>query len=438
MKRLAWWTVVAAMSGLSLGVLGCAASPDASDSAFDGDGAGGGSTGSSGACTPGKQDACACPGGVMGVQACLPDGSGYDACDCGGGGTGGSAPTVGCGDGVCSMDESCHTCDGDCGTCAPCTEAPSCKEADIPPPSMPHAGGLDVAMQYLSKPEILARLEKRIAEAGPGVRTLAAALAAPRRGESPLATHLRKVLKASPKGEAALRAGLAKAGMSAPAAFALKNPETAPLPHVMTDEFPDGGTVECGAPLLRVRVAQVHVIEEDDDFANDIVYCSIVSEAKTGSEVRVTPETPNLDEGDSFSYSIDSGIIWGQNGPRKAGGNLMITYDCFEADSNDGYQNLIDSIANASSQIGGVLNDLGMQGWIFTVAGAVLPVVSDALALDGDDHLFNANQIIPADQQLALTNGGYWTVRKNGTHLNSDWDWELRVEAWGCAEYGQD
>ncbi|HWB76704.1 MAG TPA: hypothetical protein VG755_17180 [Nannocystaceae bacterium] len=33
-------------------------------------------------CVPGQQVACACPGGADGAQACLPDGSGYAACEC--------------------------------------------------------------------------------------------------------------------------------------------------------------------------------------------------------------------------------------------------------------------------------------------------------------------------------------------------------------------
>ncbi|AUX25164.1 uncharacterized protein SOCEGT47_057080 [Sorangium cellulosum] len=49
------------------------------------------STGGSGACKPGRQIACDCPGGAPnGIQTCLPDGSGYGPCDgCGGQGGGG-------------------------------------------------------------------------------------------------------------------------------------------------------------------------------------------------------------------------------------------------------------------------------------------------------------------------------------------------------------
>lgn len=43
---------------------------------------GSGTGGSDDACTPGQQVECACPGGAPGAQACLSDGSGYEACQC--------------------------------------------------------------------------------------------------------------------------------------------------------------------------------------------------------------------------------------------------------------------------------------------------------------------------------------------------------------------
>src|SRR5262245_34418633 len=42
-----------------------------------------GACGSSDACVPGDQKACACPGGTSGVQACAADGASYEACVCG-------------------------------------------------------------------------------------------------------------------------------------------------------------------------------------------------------------------------------------------------------------------------------------------------------------------------------------------------------------------
>lgn len=42
------------------------------------------------ACVPGAQVACACSGGVQGVQTCVPSGTGLDACSCGAAGSAGS------------------------------------------------------------------------------------------------------------------------------------------------------------------------------------------------------------------------------------------------------------------------------------------------------------------------------------------------------------
>ena len=37
---------------------------------------------------------------------------------------------------------------------------------------------------------------------------------------------------------------------------------------------------------------------------------------------------------------------------------------------------------------------------------------------------------------LPLTFGAWWSVRRDGTNGFSDWDWELRMEIWGCHDYG--
>ena len=54
-------------------------------------------------CTAGKVEACPCPGGAQGSQACKSDGSGFDACSCpssgGASGAGGSSPGGGAGAG---------------------------------------------------------------------------------------------------------------------------------------------------------------------------------------------------------------------------------------------------------------------------------------------------------------------------------------------------
>jgi hypothetical protein len=386
---------------------------------------------------PGRVEECPCVGGTTGVQACLDDGSGFGACECpvqtGATSGGGGEDQLRCGNGVCLDEgENCHTCSLDCGECDPCTLAPSCANAQIPPVAMDHAN-LDVAFEYVPASAVRARLEHAIASGDLGVRVIAAALSDETPSENPVVTIVRKALAEHPTAAAAARRGLERAGLHQPKLYSADLPPLLPTYSTMGGEFP-GGTMECGSPLLRLRVAQITVHEEDDDWDNDIVYCSISSEAMNGSEIRVTPQTPPLDEGESFAFSIEAGVMWGQLGPTTPGGNMLITYDCFESDSDTGYQDLISAIGGAAGQIGGAIG--GEYGWVFTTVGAVAGVISSAMSLDGDDHLFNATQTIPLEMQLDLTNGRYWSVRRSGTHFLSDWDWELRVEAWGCAEYG--
>lgn len=427
LASLASFTLLAAMA------IGCAAAESPTGGGSEG-GSGEGGDGVEPNCVPGQQIECSCAGGLDGVQSCNGQGTGYGICNCGhqggsdegGGGIGGADS---CGDALCDEEENCHTCESDCGVCEPCTIAPSCDNAQIPPATLTHVPAFDNVMVPMSKEQILSRLQDRIAKGGIGVRLVAAALQAPRANEPAIAGALRATFADHPQLAARVLRSMEQAGMVRGSSIDLGDLDT---PTPFGGEFP-GGTVECGAPLLRVRAARIDVHEEDDDFANDIVYCALTSEAASASEIRVTPQTPNLDEGDSFTFPIEAGVFWGQQAPESPGGNLLLTYDCFEADSSDGYQSLIEGIGSAAEQIGGVA---GSYGWIFTIVGAVAPVLSDAMALDGDDHLFNAQQTIGLDAQMDLTNGRFWSIRRSGTHLNSDWDWELRIEAWGCAEYG--
>ena len=430
---------------LAAAIPACAAGDESGYEQVGGDGGSG--AGGEQACVPNHQTQCACPGGGQGIQICNLDGSGFGACDCSGVGAGGSTSsgTGGggsdpCGDGLCAPGEDCHSCTQDCGVCEPCDIAPSCDNSMIPPADVPHLTDFDVpAMVQLSTAQIEQRLIDAISQGGSAMRVLAASLSDPTPGEHRLVTKLREIFAAHPEAAAAVRRQLDRKVDVAGAVdlshygnmFPVLEQDVPMTP--MDVEYP-GGTMECGAPMLRMTIASITVHEEDDDFANDIVYCIAQSETANGGEIRVTPQTSNLDQGESYQFAIESGVFWGQLGPATPGGNIQITYDCIEADTNDGYQNLIDAIGGAADGIGDVIP--GDSGWIFETVADIAPIVSGGLALDGDDHLFNAQQIIPLDRQLELTNGAYWTVRRNGTHILSDWDWEIFIKAWGCAEYG--
>lgn len=386
-------------------------------------------------CIPGQQLNCFCDDGLAGIRQCLEDGQGYTECDCE---FARQQRVDRCTNGSCeeAYGENCNTCPEDCGLCADCDIAPSCEHAQVPPADVPHAAEFDVPKMDWVPPEQIAQdLAQRIAQRGEGMRVLAAALDSRHLpGEHQLVSRLRQVFAQHPEVTARLRQQLQRSGMTSVAAFRDAYPViqlSSPM-QPTSNEFPL--PMDCGKPMLRVAVSSITVHEEDDDMTNDIVYCVVQSEAAGGAEVRVTPKTPNLDEGDSFIYSIDEGVFWGQLEPMYAGGDIIATYDCIEADTDDGYVNLLAAIGEASMQVGGVIP--GQSGWIFVVVGIVASIVAGALALDGDDHLFHAQQAILEEHHMAMTNGVYWTVRREGTHNLSDWDWELFVKAWGCAEYG--
>jgi hypothetical protein len=394
------------------------------------------------ACVPGTQIECPCGGGVQGVQACLPDGSGYDSCECTADGSGdgsGDSSSSGepdpCGNGTCDADEDCNSCEQDCGVCEPCTLAPSCEGAEIPPMIETHADFLDDPMMaYVPPHEIVAMLQTHVEQATPAARLLAAALAEPTKGEPSIVASLRSALAAHPTATAAVRRQFAAVGLAAPASYRAAHPLSAAREAVAATELVAPTrpfTAPCDDPRLRVRVARLDVHEEDDDFANDEVYCAITAEASEAAEIKITPITPALDEGDSQVYSVDGGTVWGQSGLAAPKGNLLLTYYCIESDTSNGYADLVMAVGDAAMAANGV--DIpGVDGWVFPTVGVVANLLAGALSLDGDDQLFNASQVVPEDQHVSLTQGAWWSVRRNGTHINSDWDWELRMEIWGC------
>lgn len=338
-----------------------------------------------------------------------------------------------CGDGMCSADEGCVACSEDCGACESCDAAPICPGDPVPPQNLAHMPSLDIeGMDLLEPDEIRARLTTAVDQGDDSIRLLAAALAAPEAGEDAVADAVRGQLDARPELRAALLRSLVSAGMGDPVEYRDAHPRLH-RPELRLSPPSEGAPrAACSNPHMRVRVARLDVIEEDDDFANDIVYCIFTTEAKNGAEVRVTEPTTALDEGDHATYTLSAGVIWGQEDELRApGGNLLITYDCFEQDTESGFADLLDALGGIAKDFGGLA---GTNGWIFDGAGGLAQAVAMALALDGDDHLLTAQNGIDAGSQIEAANGVYWIVDRSGVNLNSDWHWQLRMEAWGCAE----
>ncbi|MBW2529372.1 MAG: hypothetical protein JRI23_34665, partial [Deltaproteobacteria bacterium] len=249
-------------------------------------------------CIPNEQVPCACPAGAEGVQSCLPDGSGYDVCNCDGtGGAGGGGP---CGDNFCDQgDENCHTCPTDCGTCGPCDIAPKCPDqgAMIPPADSDHFTELDVTGMTMRTPEeIHQRLAEEVARGTDAVRVIAAAFAEEQPGEHPFVTELRQIFADHPEQAEAVRFELHRAGLDSPADYRAAFPVPQQHPdwsdlEPRSDEFP-GGTLECGRPFLRLAVTRITVHDDQDGLLGgneDEIYCIIQAEAQNGIELRITP-----------------------------------------------------------------------------------------------------------------------------------------------------
>jgi len=394
-----------------------------------------GESGSEGepACVPGQQISCDCIDGWVGVQTCLPDGSGYDEC----GECFDPDPAL-CGDSVCDLREDCSSCPEDCGICLDCDEAPSCENAAIPGLIDVHLEALDVPVQGgdAQPPEILAKLAGQVAEGGVGVRLIAAALdRSAGAHEHPLVPALREVFEQHPNEAAIVKRQLLRAGIGSIASYRARFPE----PPASSSEFnftppPAAAPEDCEPAKLRVRLAKIIVHDEADLVFKDTIYCAIISEATAAAEIRVTPTTFALDSQEEYVYALAEGTVWGQLGePVAPQGNLLLTYNCLEADNTSGFQDFLQAIADASEGLGTIP---GVNGWVFPVIGLAADVIAAALALDSDNHLFNASQVVPAELQLGMTTGVWWSVERDGVNALENWDWELRMEAWGCTDDG--
>lgn len=425
-----------------LGVLGviaaCSSPPDVA--AFNG------ADSDSGAeCKHGDHEACTCDDGKTSSKTCSSAGR-FLECAC--------EPTKSaCGDGKCDADETCKDCPSDCGSCPVCVEARSCKTGAAAPGQLTAKSTLDVKLEAMPKERILAGLVAAAERGEPALMAISAALASEPAG-TPAVAKLRAALSASPKVSATLRRQLARPELSGALSRARLSPvrrrivSTPPLLGTMAGDAgaaPDGGFdsgtdggvhVACDAPRLRVRLAKVTVGNPDDDVAKDIIYCFLTSQSPAtteGVQGNHTKPTENLGSGQSHAYSGNEAVFWGVKEPKDAAGDLTLTYECWEQDDPSQYTALVQKSAEILADEYAYQEGNGWTSSAVDIAARYLPAL---LSLDGDDHLFSATQTIPRSEQLGLANGASWNVRKKGSHLWSDWDWTLRVEAWGCVDNG--
>jgi len=395
-------------------------------------------------CKRGDREPCTCADTKASTRTCSSAGR-FLECAC--------EPTKAvCGDGKCDPEETCKSCSQDCGACPVCAEARSCKGGAEAPGLTTANPGLDVKLEAMPRERILAGLVAAAERREPGLLAISAALGA-EPASSPAIAKLRAAMSEHPTIAATLRRQLARpelAGAFArarlvPLVSASRVGSTPAPPQTMAGDagalpdagFVDGGAhVACDAARLRVRLAKVTVTKTDDDVAKDIVYCFLTSESSAASEGvqgNHTKPTNNLSAGQSYSFSGNEALFWGVKEPKDPAGDLTLHYDCWEQDNPAQYAALVQK---AGELLAKEYEYQEGSGWTSSAIGLAARYLPALLALDGDDHLFSATQTIPRSAQLGLANGAAWTVRKKGTHLFSDWDWTLKVEAWGCVDNG--
>jgi hypothetical protein len=197
---------------------------------------------------------------------------------------------------------------------------------------------------------------------------------------------------------------------------------------------PPKGT--CLDPQLRIRLAKLKVNK-----AGGEAYCIIEANDGVTSEAAVTMKTSALKDGDEFPFPVGQGTLWGQGMPECTSNNLTLTYYCFKVVDNSAWTAALKALGDTAATVGGSPAGGSPYGWAFGVGGAAANAAAAAIAAaQKDDNRIRVQQTIPVDGLLDLTNGRTWNIRskvRDGCGLfgcDRDFDWELTVEAWGCAD----
>lgn len=206
----------------------------------------------------------------------------------------------------------------------------------------------------------------------------------------------------------------------------------------------DGGTTAppvtekgtCLDAQLRIRIEKLKVHKGGGEG-----YCIIEANDGVTSEAAVTMKTSDLKDGDDFPFPVGQGTLWGQAQPECTSNNVTLTYYCFKVVDNGAWTAALKAMGDTAAQIGGSPAGGGPYGWAFGLGGAAANAAAAAIqAAQKDENRIKVQQTIPVDQLLDLTNGRTWSIRtrvKDGCGLfgcSRDYDWELTVQAWGCAD----
>lgn len=307
---------------------------------------------------------------------------------------------------------------------APVCDVPSCDEqlfflrTEAPP-------GSPVPMRRVTAAEAAADVRAAFAEGRPGAQLLAAlagrVAGRPVTGDARWRAHAAQV-ELAPASAAWLVQALDTVAPGWEAIAPAGDGSEPPLAsHTRALE-----TVGCGAMRLQLTLDSVEVVKRDDDFAGDRIYCVMRAEDDAVLELTETEISPNLHPGDRHWF--EDPVFYGRDAPRDPGRQLRITYDCFEHDSPEDYENIrraIDIARSAGKALG--------AGVIIALAEAAAILTRLAAAFDGDDHLVTHEEVFGRQALWALMLEPPRTLGAEGRNKWSDWAWRLQVTADGCA-----
>jgi hypothetical protein len=203
-----------------------------------------------------------------------------------------------------------------------------------------------------------------------------------------------------------------------------------PLESLVPSEPPAG----CDPTKLRVRLASITVHDGQDAPETDEIYCVTSADAPAGAEIRLLPLTAGLSDGDSFAWPLEAGVLWGQTaGPAAAGGSLEIVIDCLEQDDPTGLTDFASRLGDEAVLAGGAA---GSSGWVLPAGSDAAAVVAGTPWPTGDDHEYSVTLTLEQGVQFAATHGAWTGLRRTGGSWPNEWDWEVRLEVWGCTEDG--
>jgi len=206
-----------------------------------------------------------------------------------------------------------------------------------------------------------------------------------------------------------------------------------PAADASTPAPPGSEKGACLDPQLRIRMQSLTIHKGGGD-----AYCIVEANDGVTSEAAITMKTGDMNDGDEFPFPVGQGLLWGQGMPECTSNNLTLTYYCYHVVDNSAWSSALKAFGDTAASIGGTPTP---YGWAFGVGGAAANAAAAGIAAaQKDENRIKVQQTIPVASLLDLTNGRTWSIRtkwKDGCNLfgcDRDYDWELKIQAWGCAD----